>query len=225
MSAATGLTAEECAAAINFDRDRPAYYQTQGVNQDTIRRGLLYLGFRGAIRDTHPTTIRRFAQERSSALWAKPVIFWTRDHYITLREVYLADSENPEGMIWRDYPNLRRKIQGYITVERDRSTTEGLKGWCSSEHGHYARRKKSLDARRLMTQLAKRLGAEISDLGDELELTAPNGKLFDDCHFRSMPYGRGEKREAMLAVVEDLEYIDRAGWSDCDDLECGNCTR
>lgn len=144
MSAATGLSAEECAAAINRSRGRPAHYQTQGVGFNAIARYIADLGFRvraGAIDRAKPPTIRKFATERSADEFLRPIVFWTRDHFIVLDGKTLVDSHHPDGIPWRDYGKLRTKVLGFYTVERNRNVKQGLKGWSPKDHSDYARKK------------------------------------------------------------------------------------
>lgn len=144
MSAVTGLSAEECAAAINASRGRPAYYQTQRVSFDSIGRHLHDLGFKVTQVETNPIrlpTIRKFATDRNAERFLRPILFWTRDHFLAICEKTLADSNFPDGVAWRDYDKLRTQVRGYVIVEPDRERTQGLDGWEPSLHNHYARKR------------------------------------------------------------------------------------
>jgi hypothetical protein len=225
MSAVTGLTAEECAAAVNAARGRPAYFQTQGVGFNVIGRVIHDLGFRVVQHEVvRPMTIRAFALARSSDVFLRPVLAWTRDHFIALRETTLVDSRHEAGIPWRNYKKLRTKILGWYTIEIDRGRDQGLKDWDPKLHSHYARKRERVTARDRAFALASRLGVRIEDMGDEIEMHAPAGKLFPgEYHSTVVSSFPGEKARAWDDVGFELLDVRSDGWVKCeiDGCDCG----
>lgn len=142
MSAATGLTAEECAAAINASRDRPAYHQVQRLPADTLEDPLRLLGFTATRHDVAKgLTIREFAINRKPDIFLAPVILWTRLGFMALREKTLVEHLHEGGRPWRDHDRLTMIVLGFYEVHPDATRDQGLPDWGPYLHSIGARRR------------------------------------------------------------------------------------
>jgi len=223
LSAVTGLSTEECCAAINKLRGQKPYYQTQGVYWNEMTRALDAIGF--SVKGQSPKTLRcqaggktlrRFLEARSASQMESRMIVMIKGHYLSLEGTRLVDSVNPEGIPWRDYSKLRSIVIGWAVVIADRSRPQGLADWEPKSHGHYARKKARLSAQRRAESLAKSMDATITDTSTELELNAPDGRSFDGLHWETFPYEVGTKVDAWCSVVEAMTRVKVSGWSVCE---------
>jgi len=135
LSALTGYTAECAGAWINFNRRRPAYYQTRGTYFRELRNAGLCMGvefervdLREWVAAGGPTTFNRFARELSGGgrffrLSHLPLLVGETGHWTAIKNGMIVDSgasASKEGIPLREHKSKRVRVHNAWICKRVR---------------------------------------------------------------------------------------------------------
>lgn len=117
VSALTGQSAECAAAWINYWRDRPLHYQTNGVSLGGVQAALRKLGHRIHSEAGATGTLHRWLRDRTPEQWASPMLVIAGCHYYVIEADRFVDSARESG---DSIVNLeaKRKVRWVGVVER-----------------------------------------------------------------------------------------------------------